>query len=121
MNNDLTPEQMKELHQKLLDLRSRLDTILSSNDTVKPVALDEPIGRISRMDAIQVQRIAQANRKNLILQSKQVDASLADVKNNCYGFCRLCKKAIGYQRLCARVESPFCIKCQESIEKKRFK
>jgi RNA polymerase-binding transcription factor len=119
MSKHLTLEQSIELHQKLLSLKKEIEDIINvSNESAKPVNLDEPIGRISRMDAIQVQSIAKATRENLILKSKQVDASLEDYRNDRYGICRMCSNTIAYTRLSARPESPFCLDCQSAIEKR---
>ena len=119
MNDPLTKEQINELHQMLLALKEEIARMLDiSSEASKPVDLEEPIGRISRMDAIHVQSIAKANREKLVLRSRQVDASLNDFRNNRYGICRMCNKPIGYQRLKARPESPFCLVCQTEIEKR---
>ena len=35
-----------------------------------------------------------------------------------YGLCRRCDEPIAYRRLKARPESPYCIACQDEIERK---
>ena len=58
---DHTPKQASELHQALLSLQAELQKLLEdSSDGAKPVSLEEPIGRLSRMDALQGQAMAQA-------------------------------------------------------------
>ncbi len=122
MKNDLTPDQFKQLKEKLFKLKSELEIFLEvSKRNAKPVDLEEPIGRISRMDAMQGQSLAKANKQSLILKSKQVTASINDITNNSYGLCRLCKNPIGFNRLNAKPETPFCINCQNRIESKNKK
>ena len=119
MKNYLTPEQSSTLHQKLLNLKQETEELLKlSEEAAKPVDLGLPIGRISRMDAIQDQSLIKATRENIILKSKQIDASLLDFGNGRYGLCRMCDKPIGFKRLEAVPESPFCLTCKTSIEKK---
>ncbi|OVE73427.1 hypothetical protein BVX93_01590 [bacterium B13(2017)] len=122
MKNDLTIDQFRLLEKKLHDLKRELEILLDvSRMNAKPVDLEEPIGRISRMDAMQDQSLAKSNKESLILKSKQVKASLNDISNNCYGICRLCKNPIGFNRLNAKPEAPFCIHCQNRIESKNKK
>lgn len=50
----LVPEQVEELHQDLLAAHQRLEENLRlPKDGAKPVELATPIGRLSRVDAIQ--------------------------------------------------------------------
>ena len=57
MQEELTEEQILTLKQKLIELESQLRAILEQTENQgKPVDLDEPIGRLSRMDAIQQQK-----------------------------------------------------------------
>ncbi|MBW2235644.1 MAG: hypothetical protein JRG85_09600, partial [Deltaproteobacteria bacterium] len=74
---DLAAAEAEELHRELLVLREELARALDdSREAVKPVDLDEPIGRISRIDAIQQQKMAQASREGLALRATQVRAAL---------------------------------------------
>lgn len=117
---DLTPAQQKELHQDLLALRESLvGALQKSVEESKPVDLDLPIGRLSRMDAIQQQNMAKANRRSIELRQKQIQTALAALQNDDYGYCRRCDEAIGYGRLKARPETPFCLDCQQQSERKR--
>ena len=55
---ELTDKQLSGLHRALLELREDLQKQLDdSTDGAKPVSLDEPIGRLSRMDAMQAQQM----------------------------------------------------------------
>ncbi len=115
--DDLTSAQRDELQQKLLTLRGELTTLLDfSADSAQTVSLDQPIGRLSRMDALQLQQMAQANRRGHETRLLQVQAALAALENDDYGDCKKCEEPIGYARLNVRPEAPFCIACQEQSE-----
>ena len=61
--NGLTSEQVSELHGDLVVLGRELDALLEmSEDIAKPIELEQPIGRLSRMDAMQQREMAMANR-----------------------------------------------------------
>ena len=115
--NDLTAVQIDELHQQLLGLQNELTALLdSSAESVRPVSLDQPIGRLSRIDAIQLQHMAQANRRSHEIRLRQIEAALASIESDEYGYCKSCDDPIGHARLTVRPEAPFCLPCQEQRE-----
>ena len=114
---DLTTTEEEELQQDLRTLRTELEELLAAtSEDAKPVDLDTPIGRLSRMDAIQQQEMTQSHRRGLELRRAQVNASLSAAKLGTYGLCRRCEEPIGYRRLKARPETPFCLDCQGAAE-----
>ena len=117
--DDLTAGQLDELKVSLetlcKDLRRLLD---ATRDSTRPVNLDEPIGRLTRMDAIQQQSMSTANRRSHDIRLKQVQQALAALDQDRYGPCRRCAEPIGYRRLEARPESLYCLECQDEIDSK---
>jgi DnaK suppressor protein len=114
---DLTPEQVEELHQILISERASLEELLEqSKDGARPVALSEPIGRLTRMDAIQQQEMTKASRSTYERKLNLVLTALRLIQEEEYGVCRSCEEPIGYTRLKARPEAPFCLSCQEDRE-----
>ena len=117
---DLTPCQRAELQQILIQSEQELQALLTaSSESSRPVALDQPIGRLSRMDALQQQYMAKANRQGHEQRLLQVRNALQALRSNSYGVCRSCEEPVGYARLKARPETPFCLDCQEQREGKR--
>jgi DnaK suppressor protein len=118
--DDLTPQQRDTLREQLLTLQHELTTLLDlSAESSKPVALDQPIGRLTRMDAIQAQHMAQANRSSHEVRLRQVQAALDAMDDDTYGLCKSCEDPIGFPRLSVRPEAPFCLPCQEEREARR--
>ena len=85
----------------------------------KPVDLGLPIGRLSRMDAMQQQHMARAGVSALERRLNQIASALAATASGAYGYCRRCEEPIGYKRLKAGPETPFCLRCQAESEKMR--
>jgi DnaK suppressor protein len=113
----LTDAQRADLKTKLLALRDELSVALErSKDSAQVVSLDEPIGRLSRMDAIQQQKIAEASKRQQELQRAQVEAALTELAHGTYGTCKNCDEPIGHRRLWARPETRFCLRCQGGKE-----
>lgn len=120
MMNELTSSQVDQLRQQLLALQDELRRLLeTSAESVQPVSLEQPIGRLTRIDAIQQQHMAQANRHSHEIRLRQVQAALTALAEDEYGYCRSCDDPIGYARLSVRPEAPFCLSCQEQREAKR--
>lgn len=113
----LTDEQIKELTSDLRQLQESLSAILEKgSESASIVELDQPIGRLTRMDAIQRQHMAKANRASHELRLNQVNAALRDLQKEDYGECKTCGEYIGFKRLKVRPEAPFCIECQSQRE-----
>jgi DnaK suppressor protein len=117
--DDLTPDQQENLHERLRTLECELRELLeSSAEGARPVKLDQPIGRVSRIDAIQQQSMASATRSAMQLRLRQVGSALRRLDEDEYGLCVACGEAIGFARLSVKPEAPLCIGCQSSREQR---
>jgi DnaK suppressor protein len=115
---ELSQQQHDELQQDLVSLRTQLsDALASHRADSAPVSLDNPIGRLSRMDAIQQQQMAKANRALSQLRLRQVGAALVAMESGSYGFCKSCEEPVGFGRLKAKPETPLCLVCQSRRER----
>ncbi|MDA3903441.1 MAG: TraR/DksA C4-type zinc finger protein [Desulfuromusa sp.] len=114
---ELTAAQQTKLHNQLLNLQEELKLLLTdSSASSQVVDLAQPIGRLSRMDALQQQAMAKANRAGHQQRLTLIEAALLTIKLGRYGECRRCEEPIGYSRLNVRPESPFCLDCQKQSE-----
>lgn len=101
----------------LLLLRDELQQQLRDHaDQAQPVDLDKPIGRLSRMDELQQQSMAQAALRATEQRLAQIEAALSRLQRDEYGLCVACEEEIPVLRLRARPESPFCLDCQQARE-----
>ncbi len=115
--DELTSEQRAEFSDALVRLRDELKhQIASSADGASSVALDKPIGRISRIDAIAQQKMLQTNRQAAKLRLQQAEAALSRIAEDEYGECLECGEPVGSARLEVKPEASFCIGCQSSHE-----
>jgi DnaK suppressor protein len=118
--DELTTERLADLARRLEDLRDELRHLLElSASGAKPVSLEEPIGRLSRMDAMQQQQLTKANRRQHEVRLQQVLSALQRMDEGSYGECRRCEEPIAAARLEARPEAPFCVECQEEVDAAR--
>ena len=116
---ELTSAQQLKLYHSLLTLKEDLGLLLiESAASSQIVDLEQPIGRLSRMDALQQQAMAKANRTGHQQRLTLIETALQAIKMERYGECRRCEEPIGYARLNVRPESPFCLDCQKLSEKR---
>ena len=117
--DELTDEQAAEMKTALLALQKGLEDLLdTTRDDSRPVDLDEPIGRLSRMEAMQQQSMTQANRRAAQLRLQQVAAAKTRIDRDEYGECAECGEVVGFKRLVVRPEAPLCIACQGLRERR---
>lgn len=116
----LSAEQLDGFRERLESARDQIDALLAQTAVdQKAPDLDLPIGRLSRIDAIQMHGMAQMNRRQLEVRRQQVLAALAAVDAGTYGLCRSCRGPIAPKRLEVLPEVPFCVDCQERFERER--
>lgn len=114
---ELSAAQLAELKAQVASDIGELEKLLAaSGESSKPVDLDEPIGRLSRMDALQQQQMAVASRAAHERRLQLLRNALVAFSTDEYGYCRDCEEPIGFQRLKVRPESPFCLSCQSRTE-----
>lgn len=114
---ELTPTQRSQIQSALQSLKEELQTFLrAATEGAKPVDLDQPIGRLSRMDAMQQQAMVTENRRRAASRLRLVEAALT-VDADELGICKRCDESIAFGRLLVRPESPFCVACQNRAER----
>ena len=110
MDNLKDNPHFKRLQQRESELKDILESL---KESAKPVDLNNPIGRLSRMDALQHQQMSLHSKKQTDLALEQVKQAYERLKEETYGYCVLCEEEIGKKRLQAKPETPLCIECQE--------
>lgn len=97
------------LHQMLNALKQ--DSELGQAGT-KTVDLDQQaVGRLSRMDALQNQAMAQAQQRQRQAQMQRILAAIGRLDQNEYGYCTECGDEIPPARLSLDPAIPTCISC----------
>jgi DnaK suppressor protein len=77
-----------------------------------PVELDQSrVGRLSRMDALQGQVMAQEQQRRRQSQILRISAALARIDAGEYGWCLKCGNAIARARLESDPATPLCVDC----------
>jgi len=98
-----------ELEARRAEICALLD---ETQEDAAPVALDQTQqGRLSRMDAMQRQEMAQAARRRRKLEIERIDATLARLEDGTFGECVRCGEEISAERLALDPTTPLCRGC----------
>lgn len=118
MDDELTLDQRATLRARLVTVLDELRTIFADETGLTDtVTLDQSaMGRVSRVDAMQQQQMAQATQRRTKARIERVDAALErfDRDPEDYAWCPECGENIGWGRLKAVPESVFCVACLEA-------
>lgn len=101
------------LERKREEIQERLR---ASADSARPVGLDEPIGRLSRVDAMLVQQMAKAQKQRDETQLQLIASALARIRAGTFGECLRCEEEIDLERLKIAPESAQCVACRRASE-----
>ncbi len=99
----------RTLEAELESLRTMSD---AASDQRAPVELDQQsVGRLSRMDAMQVQAMAQAVDGRRRARALQIAAALKRLDAGDYGYCVGCGEPIPAKRLAIDLTAARCVAC----------
>ena len=116
----MTASPLLHFQEKLLQLRAEIEAVAATgNDSAGIVELDQSkVGRLSRMDAMQAQAMAQAAAQRRELMLKRIAAALVRIDNDEYGDCFSCDDPINIKRLDFDPTATLCIECANKSEKR---
>lgn len=111
----LDPINFRELLN--LELARIADDIGEANNAAGTVMLDQSsVGRLSRMDAMQQQAMAQGMRARLETRKRQLQAALERIEAGTYGVCCACDAELEVERLRSDPAVVFCADCRAERE-----
>jgi len=98
---------------RLLELRTEILDLQGARDnSAATVHLDQSsVGRLSRMDALQQQAMAQNAQRRAAQSLGRIEAALRRCDDGSYGFCIDCDEPIDPRRLNLDPTATRCIRC----------
>jgi DnaK suppressor protein len=112
------PTSDDQIRSKLHLLRQQIaDVAATSSESSAVVELDQSkVGRLSRMDAMQAQAMAQASSQRRESMLRKITAALKRIDDGRFGFCRSCDEPINPKRLEFDPTVLLCIDCASEAE-----
>ncbi len=110
---------LSDVRDRLLALRAELEAVAATGEaSSRTVELDQArVGRLSRMDALQAQAMAQESGRRRDAMLRRIAAALERVQSGEYGLCQSCNEPIHHKRLQFDPTALLCIQCAERAER----
>lgn len=110
--SDRTDLDIAHFHARLLERREELLMLLeASAPSSAPVKLDQTsVGRLSRMEAMQAQAMAQETERRRRGEIERVNAALVRIADGEYGYCVVTGEPIPIERLELDPAAPTIVK-----------
>jgi DnaK suppressor protein len=99
-----------KIHEEIAQTEKQ---IACYKESTKPVAPDNAIGRISRMDAIVNNSILKASLNQAEIRLNKLKYVLSKIESPDFGICINCGMAIPVNRILIMPESLYCVNCAE--------
>ncbi len=105
-------EELKNLEKEIkLMIKKLKKEIIDLEESAAPVAPENAIGRISRMDAINNKSVVEASLRNRKKKLSRLQLALSKVYHKGFGECASCGSQINPKRLMLMPQSDKCVKC----------
>lgn len=113
----MSPQQRDELkttiNSRMAELEQEIEML---NARATPVAPDNAIGRLTRMDEIVNQGVNQTALTQAHAQIEKLKIALSRSDSDNFGVCESCLKPIPIPRLLAMPQASLCVACQQHEE-----
>jgi RNA polymerase-binding transcription factor len=112
----LDQNQLDTFRQALKSLKDEIEQLnITSRESADTVVLDQSkVGRLSRMDALQAQQMAQETTRRRLLHLQKIESALHRLDAGEYGYCFICGEEISAARLEFDPASTRCIGCMDN-------
>jgi DnaK suppressor protein len=109
----LNVAQIEVFRDRLLRERAELlrEDAQSAEDRGMVILDQQSVGRLSRMDALQRQAMAEATQRRRNARRRRIDGALQRIEEDEFGFCQDCGDEIAFARLELDPTVPVCVSC----------
>ena len=113
----MNPAEREDLKQKIQEaIEAQKILIASLSETSKPVAPDNAIGRLSRMEALNDRAVSEASLNAARHKLSRLETALGKVDQPDFGICAACDNPIPPGRILLMPEATRCVPCSEKGE-----
>lgn len=110
----MKPEERDALKSKIeAAIIKTMSDVARLEEATKPIAPENSIGRVSRMDAINNKGVSEAALRSAKRKLTNLKIALTKVGAEDFGICTRCKQPIAPARLMYMPESTKCVRCAD--------
>lgn len=97
-----------KIEARIAELEASMESTKGDRAAISP---DKSIGRLSRLDSMQMQQMAVGMNSRMREEVKQLKEALQRIERGRYGTCDLCRKDIPMERLEFQLDATICVDC----------
>ncbi|MFT4548990.1 MAG: DnaK suppressor protein [Verrucomicrobiales bacterium] len=110
--SDMTSEERDQMRERIIDqLVETKSRIADLEEITKPIAPDQALGRLTRLDGMLDKSVNEAALARLRNDFVQLQNAMVNVAKPDFGLCRNCGEPIAMVRMEAMPQSTLCIAC----------
>lgn len=110
----MNSQERQDLKRNIEEAIGAQQTLIASlSETSKPVAPDNAIGRLSRMEALNDRAVSEASLNATRHKLSRLETALGKVDQPDFGICVSCDKPIPPGRILLMPEATRCVPCAE--------
>lgn len=103
---------LKDIKQRIeAEIKVTEVAILNYKELTRPIAPENAIGRVSRMDAINNKTVNEAALRKAEQKLKNLKIALSNINDPDFGQCGRCGNQIPIGRILLMPQSRFCVNC----------
>lgn len=108
MESDVQESFRSKIEARICELEDSMESTKQDREAISP---DKSIGRLSRLDSMQMQQMALGMNSRMQEEVRQLKEALKRISVGCYGTCELCRQDIPMERLEFQLDATICIEC----------
>lgn len=113
-------EDISAIRARLTQALDAVTRHLETDNSADTVGLDQTrVGRVSRIDALQMRYMDQELGERAVRQRLRIEAALQRLDEGVYGLCCRCGEEVASERLHSDPAMPFCTDCQGHFDARR--
>lgn len=105
-------DELKDIQSRIgAEIESTRKTVEKFRELTKPIAPENSIGRVSRMDAINNKSVNDATLEKATTKLKNLEIALTKINEPDFGLCRRCHQQIPIGRILLLPQVTICVNC----------
>lgn len=105
-------KDLKQVEEAIVDeIAKTKEAIAHYKELTKPIAPENAIGRVSRMDAINNKSINEEALRKAEVKLNNLNVALQNINDPQFGVCAKCNSEIPIGRILLMPQSRFCVNC----------
>ena len=110
MDSSERKQVIASIDQQTSELQSQIEQL---KNNIKPVAPDDAIGRLTRMEAIASKGVNETNLNDCRLRLEKLQHCRQQVDDEDFGYCQSCDEPIPLARLLLVPDATVCVACAQ--------